>query len=1429
MAVSGAINYTLSIGSTAGANDALNYTTAGQPNPGGVTSTTASLLPGTTYYATLSTLTSSGSLTSSSTFKTNSMGYLTTPLNGATGVSPYQLFSWTPVSGAQVYNLIVSPTGYGVTDNFNGDFTGTSSGYVWDLQPNTLYYVELYTQTTTGYATSYSTFTTGPGNPRPADRSGFYNLIKELTGQVRLMATTPGNYAVPGSFLYQNMANHWANPAINANCGNFATALADLLTQNGILSRRRITTFDGADVHVVAEYWDPFNSKWQIADATFGVMYLNPESQIGQGVEDLNSLLRAGNLSAITPWWATSSGTYYMTTFYMNPILYYNNPFPYGLLQNFQEVYDNVPNSPLSFLTPVSLDSPTPSPIGYYEFLFTNPTDQITINNAGSQITVSPLSSAGWALSVGLYPGWSITSTIPAGTQIYTPIWPSGFPFANASVLSSPTYGATVRSQNIQFDWTPVPGAIDYTLWIGSTPGAQDVLSYSTASTSNPSGATSATISLAPATTYYVTLGTLTSTGTAYAPSSVFTTEAGSYLTAPLSGQQNVPANATFQWTTSPGAQAYYLYVGTTQGAKDVVNTGAIQGTSYTVTTPLPAGATLWARLWTQLNGVWSYQGDISFTVSALSHLIAPLNGQQNVPANTTFQWTAAPGAQAYYLYVGTIQGAKDIVNTWHIQGTSYTVTTPLPAGVTLWARIWTEINGVWSYQSDISFTVSALSYLTAPANGQQNVPANATFQWTTSPGAQAYYLYVGTTQGAKDVVNTGAIQGTSYTATTPLPAGATLWARIWTQLNGVWSYQGDISFTVSALSHLTAPLNGQQNVPVNATFQWTTSPGAQAYYLYVGTTQGAKDVVNTEPIQGTSYTVTTPLPAGAMLWARIWTEINDTWSYQGDISFTVSALAYLTAPLNGQQNVPANATFHWTTSPGAQAYYLYVGTTQGAKDVVNTEPIQGTSYTVTTPLPAGATLWARIWTELNGVWNYQIDTTFQTAFAAEITSPSNGATNLDPAVPISVSWTPVAAASSYELTLGSSLGANNYYDSGAVSSASASVNLSPNTTYYARIRTNISGTLTYADSEFSTGYALAHLTYPLNGATGTSQFLPFTWTTAPGAKGYFLSVSPTGYGKSDFYWSAGSSLVPTDTSQYVYALQPNTTYYAEICTVDPSPAPVGCNYATFTTGGAPNPPTNQAQFYQTIISYTAQVNQMGQGLSHIPISGSALYDEVASYGGKTSSNTYCGDYVNTLLNLLAQNNILGRIRSISLDGPESHQIAEVWDPFNQQWDVADPFFGATYFNTSLTSGLSAEQISAFLLAGQYSQIGMEFVGSYGNEYMTSYYLDPMTFYTNVVPFGMITTYQELNTVPNSPTQFLIEVDLNDVGQAGFYVFNFQNQTDSVTIESGGNPITISPANTEGWAPSVYLQGGWTVTSTVPTGMRVFTFVRVMY
>src|SRR5205809_627726 len=99
-------------------------------------------------------------------------------------------------------------------------------------------------------------------------------------------------------------------------------------------------------------------------------------------------------------------------------------------------------------------------------------------------------------------------------------------------------------------------------------------------------------------------------------------------ITSPVSGATNVDLSQAIQWSTVANAQAYYLYVGTTAGANNLVNTGEIQSTSY-LATGLPAGQTLYARIWTKCGGHW-LSTDTTFTAASS----APVAATLTYPAN---------------------------------------------------------------------------------------------------------------------------------------------------------------------------------------------------------------------------------------------------------------------------------------------------------------------------------------------------------------------------------------------------------------------------------------------------------------------------------------------------------------------------------------------------------------------------------------------------------------------------------------------------------------------------------------------------------------------------------------------------------------------------------------------------------------------------
>src|SRR5205814_9537635 len=104
----------------------------------------------------------------------------------------------------------------------------------------------------------------------------------------------------------------------------------------------------------------------------------------------------------------------------------------------------------------------------------------------------------------------------------------------------------------------------------------------------------------------------------------------------------------------------------------------------------------------------------------------------------------------------------------------------------------------------DSSFTAAVVpvqrATFTSIATDGNYMYGGQAFAWTTVPNAQAYYLYVGTTQGANNLVNTGEIQTTSYSATT-LPTNTLLYPRLWTKVDGVWRY---VDRTITMLATAT-------------------------------------------------------------------------------------------------------------------------------------------------------------------------------------------------------------------------------------------------------------------------------------------------------------------------------------------------------------------------------------------------------------------------------------------------------------------------------------------------------------------------------------------------------------------------------------------------------------------------------------------------
>ena len=134
----------------------------------------------------------------------------------------------------------------------------------------------------------------------------------------------------------------------------------------------------------------------------------------------------------------------------------------------------------------------------------------------------------------------------------------------------------------------------------------------------------------------------------------------------------------------------------------------------------------------------------------------------------------------------------------------------------------------------------------------------------------------------------------------------------------------------------------------------------------------GSYNLFNSTPITATQVSVSGLPTNGETLYARLYSLINGAWQYN-DYTYTATAtptLAVLTSPAPSSTLTSSSATFQWTAGTGVTQYVLGIGSTGvGSYDLYNSTPITATQASVTGLPINGETLYARIYSMINGAW----------------------------------------------------------------------------------------------------------------------------------------------------------------------------------------------------------------------------------------------------------------------------------------------------------------------------------------------------------------------------------------------------------------------------------------------------------------------------
>lgn len=286
-------------------------------------------------------------------------------------------------------------------------------------------------------------------------------------------------------------------------------------------------------------------------------------------------------------------------------------------------------------------------------------------------------------------------------------------------------------------------------------------------------------------------------------------------ITQPVPGSTLTDVTSRFTWSAGSGALEYYLYVGKTQGAHDIWGASTAKIASATVSN-LPAdGSTVYVRLWTRLAppSGWVYS-DYTYTARtaaafAAATVTSPADQATLSGSSATLAWSAGSNVAEYWLSVGTTASGNELLSASEGTNLQATVANLPTDGSTIYAHLWSRQTGApsagWT-RTDVSYTAATAATPTSPAAGTIGSPAgsstltgsSATFSVAAGMGASQYWLYVGSTQGGRDLY-AGTVSSASLAATVSgLPMnGSTVYVRLWSLTANGWLYN-DYTYTAA-------------------------------------------------------------------------------------------------------------------------------------------------------------------------------------------------------------------------------------------------------------------------------------------------------------------------------------------------------------------------------------------------------------------------------------------------------------------------------------------------------------------------------------------------------------------------------------------------------------------------------------------------------
>lgn len=269
------------------------------------------------------------------------------------------------------------------------------------------------------------------------------------------------------------------------------------------------------------------------------------------------------------------------------------------------------------------------------------------------------------------------------------------------AILTSPAAGATNVSIIETIFFQPIPGAVNYFVDLGTTPGGIDILNNFSA---GPNNEFTAPLGFPESTLIYITIrGFFAGGSTTSCDTQSFTTEDNTIAPGctqvefPLDGAMDVPVETAISWQYALRATGYILNVGTTPGGTDVINSQDVGNVlSFNFPFDLESDTTYYITIIPfNENGQITGCAETSFTtevvateVPACTELFDPQDGAVEVALTPILSWAPVPGAEGYLIKVGSVPGGDDVLGNTNIGLQTSTAVIDFDEGTTYYVTI---------------------------------------------------------------------------------------------------------------------------------------------------------------------------------------------------------------------------------------------------------------------------------------------------------------------------------------------------------------------------------------------------------------------------------------------------------------------------------------------------------------------------------------------------------------------------------------------------------------------------------------------------------------------------------------------------------------------------------------------------------------------